>query len=619
MQPTRLRTITALALVAAAMAGCGGGDKAGGSGGQVTLRVGTDDTLGRPSAAAIQEFARQAKALSGGRIRIEPVWQAAGGAAPSWDQRVARKVTDGDLDMGMIPARAWDTEGVTTLRALHAPFLVDSDALVAKIATSDLAAGMLRGLGRAGVVGLALVPEDLRHPFAFRKPFVSLRDFAGRTIRTPRSNVAYSLIRRLGAKPDDITGLAFTRGVHDASVAGAESAYALASTLPTIHAIATGNLTLFPKVDTLVVNERAWSKLTAHERATLHRAARRTVDAVLKTRPAEAEAAKQFCRQGGEVVLAKPADVSAVIAAARPVYAELERDPSTRAQIRRIEALKQQVPAGPAPAPCKGPQGGGATPLNAAGPSVLDGIWRANPTYEEGRKAGLSRETAAEEMGVETIRMQGGHYDWRWRARVGAKRCPGTYTIAGNRVVFKDGGDCQAEWEARFSLRGRTLRWSHIGSHQAGDPADLIVRKLIHKPWTKIGTVRSAAAAFPEGVYRTRLSYGFLRRQGLAPAEAHDAAGLQTMTFRAGHWLGQTTDNPANPPDCGGRYAVANRRVTITVDDGPQCGTAAGGVLFSATWTLEDRTLRLAGIRSGEGLDPFVRAAWGSKPWRKIR
>ena len=31
----------------------------------------------------------------------------------------------GELEMGLIPARAWDTEGVTSLRALHAPFLVD--------------------------------------------------------------------------------------------------------------------------------------------------------------------------------------------------------------------------------------------------------------------------------------------------------------------------------------------------------------------------------------------------------------------------------------------------------------------------------------------------------------
>ena len=82
-------------LIAAGAVGCGGGDKAGGSGGPVTLRIGTDDMRGRPSGAAIEEFARQAKELSGGRIRIEPVWRAAGRNPTSFDQRVARMVSAG--------------------------------------------------------------------------------------------------------------------------------------------------------------------------------------------------------------------------------------------------------------------------------------------------------------------------------------------------------------------------------------------------------------------------------------------------------------------------------------------------------------------------------------------
>lgn len=612
-----MRMITLMLVLAAAMAGCASGDKAGGGGGQVTLRIGTDDTLGRPSADAIVEFARQAKALSGGRIRIEPVWQAGGSSAPSWDQRVARLVENDRLDMGMIPARAWDTEGVTSLRALHAPFLVDSDRLAAQIAESDLAGEMLGGLKRAGVVGLALVPEDLRHPFAFGRPFVSLDDFAGRTVRTARSDVAYSLIRRLGAKPDDLAGHAFLRGVRDASVAGAESAYALASTLPDAHPIATGNVTLFPKADTLVVNTKSWSGLTHEQRATLRTAARRTVEQVVKTQPSEAEAAKRFCDRGGEVVLAKPADVSAMVAAVRPVYTELERDPATKGQIDRIEALKQQTPAGAAPAACKGRVGSGTIPASGDA-HALDGVWRANPTYREGRKAGLSPEVAASEMGVETIRMDGGRYDWRWRSRHGAQRCPGRYAITGTRVVFDDSGDCQAEWEARFSISGRALRWTDIRSHEAGDAQDQTVRELIHKPWTKIGDVRRAPAVFPQGVYRTRLSYGFLRRHGIGPDEARGGSGLQTMTFKAGRWLGETDANPDNPPDCGGRYSVASGRVTISVDDGPECGSAAGGVLFSATWSLQDGTLRLARVRSGEGLDLFARVAWGGRPWSKI-
>jgi hypothetical protein len=132
-----------MAAVAASMAlvacaGGSGGDKAGGETAPVTLRIGTNDDPGKPGAAQIEEFSRQVQKLSKGQVRIEPVWQAAGDA-DDWDQVVARRVVRGDLDMGMIPARAWDTEGVTSLRALNAPFLVTSDNLAAQIVKGVLA------------------------------------------------------------------------------------------------------------------------------------------------------------------------------------------------------------------------------------------------------------------------------------------------------------------------------------------------------------------------------------------------------------------------------------------------------------------------------------------------
>jgi TRAP-type C4-dicarboxylate transport system substrate-binding protein len=112
-------------MAATACSGSEAGAKAGGPATPVVLRIGTDDFQGRPAADQIEEFVRQVAALSDGQIEIEPVWHAAGDG-PDWDQRVARLVVGGELDMGMIPARSWDTEGVTTLRALNTPFLVTS-------------------------------------------------------------------------------------------------------------------------------------------------------------------------------------------------------------------------------------------------------------------------------------------------------------------------------------------------------------------------------------------------------------------------------------------------------------------------------------------------------------
>src|SRR6476469_11043305 len=86
---------------------------------RLTLRVGTDDDDGRPAGAQILEFAAQVADRSGGAITIEPTWHAAGEDIPNWDQAVAGLVTSGDLEMGLIPTRAWDMLGVTSLQALN--------------------------------------------------------------------------------------------------------------------------------------------------------------------------------------------------------------------------------------------------------------------------------------------------------------------------------------------------------------------------------------------------------------------------------------------------------------------------------------------------------------------
>ena len=161
-----------LAIAALALAACGGDDnpdKAGGSGPAVTLRIGSANYPDSAATDAMETFAREVETLSDRKLRIKLVWKAAG-MARAWDQRVARKVIAGDLDMGMIPARAWDTEGVTSMRALHAPFLVTSDELAREVVTGDLADEMLAGLDELGLVGLALIPEGLRHPVGFGKP-----------------------------------------------------------------------------------------------------------------------------------------------------------------------------------------------------------------------------------------------------------------------------------------------------------------------------------------------------------------------------------------------------------------------------------------------------------------
>src|SRR3954447_648752 len=148
-RPITGRLITFLAFACAVFAGCFGGtgaaNKAGSVTGPVTLRVATDDPGDRPGSNALEELARRVRDLSDGTVRLQIVLNA-GGDGSDWDQNVARKVTAGDVDIGLVPARAWDTEGITTLRALSAPFLITSDQLLDDVVTSDLADDLMSGL-----------------------------------------------------------------------------------------------------------------------------------------------------------------------------------------------------------------------------------------------------------------------------------------------------------------------------------------------------------------------------------------------------------------------------------------------------------------------------------------
>jgi TRAP-type C4-dicarboxylate transport system substrate-binding protein len=237
-----------------------------------TLRIATDDEPGRPAADQIEEFARQVKELSGGTLLIEPLWKAVGEDKDDWDQAVARGVMAGDFDMGLVPARAWDTEGVDSFAALHAPFLVTNNALLAKVIEPGVADEMLSGLDKLGVAGLALFPESTRTLFAFGNPVLKPADLAGKTIRAPRSDTTYALLTALGASPDDLAGEVFPDGVAAGQVVAADDA-------------------------------------------------------------------AEFCRNGGTVIMATEAEVTAFKDAGAAVYSKLEADPATKARLTKIRDL----------------------------------------------------------------------------------------------------------------------------------------------------------------------------------------------------------------------------------------------------------------------------------------
>jgi TRAP-type C4-dicarboxylate transport system substrate-binding protein len=487
---TMRKAARGLIVLAAAvlLAACGGGgavgDKAGGAGTPLVLRLGTEAGPSRPSADQILEYARRVEEASDGQVVIEPVWDAAGPQATEWDQAVARMVVGGKLDMALIPARAWDTEGVTSLRALNAPLLVDSDALVEQIVTDDLAEDMLAGLEAAGVTGLALLPEGLRHLFLYGDH--TLDDARGKHVRAPRSETTWALFEALGATPVDETS---REEIEAGTVLGAESSFALATSLP-VETTAIGNLTLFPKVNTLVVSSATFDDLTSTQQSILRDAARSTVTWAVEQTGTDAAHAKPYCDNGGRIIHASAAEIEQARAAARPVYEVLEQDTGTAAAIARIEELKRDIPAVPPPATCDGrvesaaDEKTGDPALGGEASEFPDGIYRMEMTAEFLMDAGVDRETAANHDGMWTLTFQEGRFV--------EGTCEGTYSVKGGRVSILLGDDegCGTSankelFSAGWRLDGDQLRLLDVRS---GHGSDLLIEVLFGgKPFTKIG------------------------------------------------------------------------------------------------------------------------------------
>jgi hypothetical protein len=128
------RRTAALVVLAVSLAGCSLGDggsasKAGApaapsaAGGTRTVRYASGDP-----GAAQNTFFKELALASGGRLRAAPVKYDAD--ATDIDQRIARDVAGGKLDIADVGARAWESVGVTGLRAFQSPFLLTSDALL---------------------------------------------------------------------------------------------------------------------------------------------------------------------------------------------------------------------------------------------------------------------------------------------------------------------------------------------------------------------------------------------------------------------------------------------------------------------------------------------------------
>jgi TRAP-type C4-dicarboxylate transport system substrate-binding protein len=484
MQRSKLVTV-ALAVTAALVAGgCSsdgaGGDKAGGAGEPVVLRM-ANPNGDLNDVPAVQNFVSQVKEHSDGNVRIEVIneW---GSFADDAEQQVVRAVAAGKADLGWAGARVFDTMGVTSFQALQAPMLIDSYALQQAVLATDLPGQMLQGLDKIGLRGLGVLADGLRKPVAVKQPVLGAADWRGITFGTVRSQGQVQAIRALGATPMET----FRRSRNQALLAGTLAGFEMNLLLYEHNVLAnrapyvTVNVTLWPQMDVLFADPDRLARLTGQQRGWLQQAAQDAAgrSAALADRAnRDAQGAKNACQSGARFATASRAELTSLRKAFAPVYASLQQDSQTKAFIQQIQTLKQSTPA---EAPLAIPAGcTGTAPEQPAGnagtaPVDLNGTYRYLLTKEDARKDGEAN--LDEFPSLTTVKLHDGQVEG------GCFGQGATYSVAGDQITF-DAPEYGYSMTFTFSVDGKgNLHLTPVPPMDKGDAF-----QCSSKPWTRIG------------------------------------------------------------------------------------------------------------------------------------
>jgi hypothetical protein len=185
------------------------------------------------------------------------------------------------------------------------------------------------------------------------------------------------------------------------------------------------NVVFWPRSEVVVINREVFEALTPAQREILRNAGRRAVAGRLdEIGRFEQEALQSICdRNLVSLVAVPPTDVSAMHAAVRPVYAELERNSRTRALIAGIRKLRARSgTSNGAAVRCSSPAGAGAR--------KLEGVWESSASRAALLASGASKAEATTYEGAATLELK----DERWVFRGDHTTVTGIYVVEGDII-----------------------------------------------------------------------------------------------------------------------------------------------------------------------------------------
>ena len=400
----------------------------------------------------------------------------------------------GDVELALVPVRGWNDVGVTSLQALEAPLLVDSDALLTAVAADPLVQPLLDRMGDQGLVGLSAWPDDLRHPFTWDQngsPIVTAADLRDAAIFALPSKLQVTILQGLGAKVVSAGSGDVDRMVADGSLRGAKSSFngirSLSGT-PT----ATGDVVLYPKFQVLAAEDAAFSRLSDAQQAIVRGAAVAARDLAVAKHVPDAQLASEWCTLHGRVVLAGADGVRSFQEAAAPVLATLAQDPVTATALDAITRLKAGLTtASPAVQACEPAADPNAPwPSVAPGPDlgfIPDGVYIHTVTEAELSAAGVDPADVAPNAGTWRLQVDGQHGTWTnmQDGHTPGEIVPLDFELHGDRVRMQQ-HDHPSFWDVRWSSKDDVLQLEIVGSDWSTAQGAVSLNAYWKGAWTKV-------------------------------------------------------------------------------------------------------------------------------------
>jgi TRAP-type C4-dicarboxylate transport system substrate-binding protein len=464
---TRSWTLGALVATALVLGGCLGGSDANKAGGE-RERAPVVLTLANHAGSAnnLDEFAKEVERSSDGGLRIEfkNRWRE---GESGYERKMLADVRGGRIDLANVGVRTFDLLGVRSFQPLVAPFAVDSYALERRVLLDPLAARMLRGVDRLGLVGVVILPGQLRRPLGVSRGLVGASDYRGATIGTQPSELGARTFRALGATPGE-----YEPGAEVSGFDGIEAGFAVVEgdrydgPARTVAA----NVSLWPGAMAIVMNRAAYRALSDEQRQALRAAGRGAVEPTLADIVfREKEAVGVLCaRRQIAFRSASGAELEALRATTDRVSRAVARDRANREAVRAIAAMRAEVEPEPAPT-CAPSEGERAVEEE----TPLDGLWRMDTTAEELARIAPRGDVVAENWGTHTIALRAGRIAYTQENSDACTWGYGSYLVRGGVVAWAmeaGGGISPNDFHTRPG-ESYQFRWSRYRDRLTLEPA----------------------------------------------------------------------------------------------------------------------------------------------------